>query len=113
MRTGKASWTVAYAVTSMEAGRAGAARIGALVRWHWNIEAWHHVKDVSLGEDACKVRSGHGPNNLAALRALAVAAAAPPGWFQACRLPPSPVTEPSITSPSRSSRPGGCRWSRR
>jgi hypothetical protein len=49
MRAGKASWTVAYAVTSMEAGRAGAARIGALVRWHWNIEAWHHVKDVSLG----------------------------------------------------------------
>lgn len=55
MRTGKASWTVAYAVTSLGVVWAGAARIGALVRGHWNIEAWHHVEDVSLGEDACKV----------------------------------------------------------
>ncbi|WP_017602360.1 ISAs1 family transposase [Nocardiopsis lucentensis] len=72
LRTGKVSWTVAYAVTSLEVGQAGAARIGALVRGHWNIEAWHHVKDVSLGEDACKVHSGHAPDNLAALRALAL-----------------------------------------
>ena len=41
-------------------------------RGHWNIEAWHHVKDVSLGEDACKVRSGHAADNLAALRAIAL-----------------------------------------
>ncbi|MCY9785216.1 ISAs1 family transposase [Nocardiopsis sp. EMB25] len=72
LRTGKVSWTVAYAVTSLEVGRADAARIGALVRGHWGIEAWHHVKDVSLGEDACKVRSGHAPDNLAVLRAVAL-----------------------------------------
>ena len=72
LRTGKASWTCAYAVTSLEVEQAGAARVGALVCGHWNIEAWHHVKDVSLGEDACKVRSGHAPDNLAALRAAAV-----------------------------------------
>ncbi|XKK42270.1 ISAs1 family transposase [Nocardiopsis sp. ARC36] len=72
LRTGQASWTCAYAVTSLDVGQADTARIGALVRGHWNIEAWHHVKDVSLGEDACKVRSGHGPDNLAALRALAL-----------------------------------------
>ncbi|MDE3719947.1 hypothetical protein PWG71_00995 [Nocardiopsis sp. N85] len=72
LRTGEVSWTVAYAVTSLEVGQADAARIGALVRGHWNIEAWHHVKDVSLGEDACKVRCGHGLDNLAALRALAL-----------------------------------------
>lgn len=71
-RTGEVSWTVAYAVTSLEVGQADAARVGALVRGHWNIEAWHHVKDVSLGEDACRVRSGHGPDNLAVLRALAL-----------------------------------------
>lgn len=34
--------------------------------------AWHHVKDVSLGEDGCKVRCGHAPDNLAVLRALAL-----------------------------------------
>jgi predicted transposase YbfD/YdcC len=72
LRTGRASWTCAYAVTSLDVGQADTARIGALVRGHWNIEAWHHVKDVSLGEDACRVRSGHGPDNLAALRALAL-----------------------------------------
>ena len=71
-RTGKASWTCAYAVTSLEADRADAARLGALVRGHWNIEAWHHVKDISVGEDACKVRSGHAPDHLAALRAVAI-----------------------------------------
>ena len=71
-RTGEVSWTVAYAVTSLEVGQADAARVGALVRGHWGIEAWHHVKDVSLGEDACKVRCGHGPDNLAALRAVAL-----------------------------------------
>jgi predicted transposase YbfD/YdcC len=43
------------------------------VRGHWSIEAWHHIKDASLGEDACKVRSCHGPDNLAALRAVAIA----------------------------------------
>ena len=72
LRTGKVSWTCAYAVTSMEVGQADAARIGALVRGHWNIEAWHRVKDVLLGEDACRVHSGHAPDNLAALRALAL-----------------------------------------
>lgn len=72
LRTGKVSWTLAYAVTSLELGQADAARISALVRGHWGIEAWHHVKDVSLGEDACKVRCGHAPDNLAALRALAL-----------------------------------------
>ncbi|MFY7064671.1 hypothetical protein ACOQFV_02295 [Nocardiopsis changdeensis] len=61
---------MAYAVTSLEVGQADAARISALVWGHWNIEAWHHVKDVSMGEDACKVRSGHGADNLAVLRAL-------------------------------------------
>ncbi|WP_306368614.1 ISAs1 family transposase [Nocardiopsis sp. CC223A] len=72
LRTGKVSWTCAYAVTSLEVEQADAVRVGALVRGHGGIEAWHHVKDVTLGEDACKVRSGHGPDNLAALRALAL-----------------------------------------
>ncbi|WP_306369605.1 ISAs1 family transposase [Nocardiopsis sp. CC223A] len=72
LRTGDVSWTCAYAVTSLEVGQADAARGGALVRGHGGIEAWHHVKDVSLGEDACTVRCGHGPDNLVALRALAL-----------------------------------------
>ena len=61
---------MAYAVTSLEVGQTDASRVGALVRGHWNLVAWHHVKDVSLSEDACRVRSGHGPDNLAVLHAL-------------------------------------------
>lgn len=59
-------------MTSLCVGQADATEVGALVRGHWNIEAWHHVKDASMGEDACKVRSGHGPDNLATLRAVAI-----------------------------------------
>lgn len=39
LRTGEVSWTVAYAVTSLEVGQADAAQVSALVRGRWNIEA--------------------------------------------------------------------------
>lgn len=42
-----------------------------LARGHWGIENhlhWH--LDVTLKEDACRVRTGHGPENLATLRKL-------------------------------------------
>jgi predicted transposase YbfD/YdcC len=39
------------------------------VRTHWHIEnRLHWPRDVTLGEDACQVRSGHAPQVLAALR---------------------------------------------
>lgn len=44
-----------------------------LVRGHWSIENhlhWH--LDVTFKEDACRVRRGHGPENLATLRKLAL-----------------------------------------
>lgn len=44
-----------------------------LVRGHWGIENhlhWH--LDVTFREDACRVRRGHGPENLATLRKLAL-----------------------------------------
>ncbi|MDS1269607.1 ISAs1 family transposase [Lipingzhangella sp. LS1_29] len=71
LRTGKVSWTLAYAVTSLGGEQAGPARLGALMRGHWAIEALHHVRDTTFAEDACTVRSGHGPANLAPLRRLA------------------------------------------
>ena len=43
LRTGKVSWTLAYAVTSLKVERADAARIGALVRGHWGIEVRHEA----------------------------------------------------------------------
>lgn len=47
-----------------------------LLRWsrgHWTIEnRSHYVRDVSLGEDASRIRKGSGPEVMAALRNLAI-----------------------------------------
>jgi hypothetical protein len=49
--------------------RAGAARLLAWWRDHWGIEnRLHYVRDVAFQEDACRIRSGDAPQNLAALR---------------------------------------------
>jgi predicted transposase YbfD/YdcC len=60
---------IAYAITSLSAKRASAAELLALNRGHWGIEnRLHWVRDVSLGEDACRAKAEHCPQNLAALR---------------------------------------------
>jgi hypothetical protein len=39
------------------------------VREHWGIEnELHYVRDVTLGEDGCRVRKGSAPQVLAAVR---------------------------------------------
>jgi hypothetical protein len=64
---------VAYRITSLGPERAGAGRLLALDRGHWGIEnGLHHVRDVGPGEDACRVRTGHAPQALAAARNLAL-----------------------------------------
>jgi predicted transposase YbfD/YdcC len=43
-------------------------------RSHWEIEnSLHWVLDVTFREDGCRVRKGHAPQNLSALRKLALA----------------------------------------
>jgi len=60
---------VVYGITSLGADRADAAALLAMVREHWQIEnGLHYVRDVTLGEDACRVRAGCAPQVLAALR---------------------------------------------
>jgi hypothetical protein len=49
-----------------------AAQIQAFRRDHWGIEAIHHVRDVTLHEDASTVSTGHAPRNLATLRNLII-----------------------------------------
>jgi predicted transposase YbfD/YdcC len=45
------------------------ARVLQAVRRHWHIEnRLHWSRDVTFGEDACQVRSGHAPQMLAAVR---------------------------------------------
>jgi predicted transposase YbfD/YdcC len=62
-----------YAVTSLTAAQASPARLADYVRGHWGIEALHHIRDTTLAEDACQVRTGNGPRAMASLRNLAIA----------------------------------------
>jgi hypothetical protein len=66
---GKTTVEVEYAMTSLRPEEAGAKRLSDLVREHWGIEnGLHYVRDVTLGEDACRVRRGSAPQVLAAVR---------------------------------------------
>lgn len=66
---GKTTVEIVYGVTSLSFHEADAARLLVLVRDHWKIEnQLHYVRDVTLREDACRVRSGSAPQVLAALR---------------------------------------------
>jgi hypothetical protein len=66
---GVRSVEVVYGITSLSVRRADAATLLAILRNHWQIEnGLHYVRDVTLGEDACRVRSGTAPQVLAALR---------------------------------------------
>lgn len=53
---------------------ASAKAFAADIRSHWGIEnGLHWVLDVCFGDDASRVRTGHGPENFALLRRLALA----------------------------------------
>lgn len=70
---GRTTVEVVYGITSLTRAQADAGRLLGLVRQHWGIEnRLHYVRDVTLGEDACRVRSGGGPQVLAAVRNVAV-----------------------------------------
>ena len=70
---GRTTVEVVYGITSLSRERADAARLLGLVRRHWGIEnRLHYVRDVTLGEDACRVRSGSAPQFLACLRNAAM-----------------------------------------
>jgi predicted transposase YbfD/YdcC len=47
-----------------------AADFGAAIRGHWEIEAHHHVRDVTFAEDASRIRIN--PLNFARLRSIAL-----------------------------------------
>lgn len=64
---------VEYAMTSLKPEEADARRLAGLVREHWGIEnTLHYVRDVTLGEDACRVRKGSAPQVLAAVRNVVI-----------------------------------------
>lgn len=72
-RDGKTTTETRYFITSVPRQMAGAEQLLRWSRGHWTIEnRSHHVRDVSLGEDASRIRKGSGAQVMAALRNLAV-----------------------------------------
>ena len=68
-RGGVETIEVDYAITSVPREQADAAQLLNWWRGHWGIEnRSHYVRDVTLREDACQIRKGDAPQNLAALR---------------------------------------------
>lgn len=73
-RNGQTRQQVAYAVTSLAPVQAGPQRLLRLWRGHWQIEnRLHWVRDVTFDEDRSQVRTGAGPQVLAAIRNTAIA----------------------------------------
>ncbi|MET7309354.1 ISAs1 family transposase [Streptomyces sp. NPDC005571] len=72
LKSGKVTRQTVYAITDMTAREASPQLIGRLARSQWGIEAVHPVRDVTFAEDASRIRTGHGPENMATLRNLAI-----------------------------------------
>jgi predicted transposase YbfD/YdcC len=62
-----------YLITALTPVQASPQRLLELVRGHWGIEnSSRYVRDVTFGEDHSRLRSGHAPQIMAALRNLAI-----------------------------------------
>ena len=66
---GQKTVEVVHGITSLPPERADAQRLLQLNRGHWGIEnQLHYKRDVTMGEDASRIRSGGAPQIMAALR---------------------------------------------
>ena len=70
---GREDVEVVYGITSLGELAADAWALLGNTRGHWGTEnGLHHTRDVTLGEDRCRVRRGRAPRVLASLRNVAV-----------------------------------------
>jgi predicted transposase YbfD/YdcC len=75
-RSRKTTVELDYALCSLSLDQVSAEELLALWRGHWLIEnRLHWVRDVTLGEDACRVRTGQAPQALAAMRNVVITTA--------------------------------------
>jgi predicted transposase YbfD/YdcC len=67
---GRVERETVYYITSLPRTLAGPEDLQKLARDHWGAieNGLHYVRDEVLGEDRSTIRSGHAPQNLAALR---------------------------------------------
>jgi predicted transposase YbfD/YdcC len=68
-KTGKRSREVVYAITCLGHRCAEPGLLAGWLQGHWGIEnRVHHVRDITHGEDDSRIRTGTGPQLMAALR---------------------------------------------
>lgn len=71
--TKRATRETVYAVTSLTAAQTQPTELARYIRRHWHVEnKLHWVRDVTMGEDASRARTGGGPRMMASLRNLAI-----------------------------------------
>ncbi|MFI6063188.1 hypothetical protein [Streptomyces sp. NPDC051286] len=80
LATGKLTLERVYALTDLTMHQVTAAQLGEHIREHWGVEALHHLRDVTLREDASKIRTGNAPRAMASLRNTVLALAELAGW---------------------------------
>lgn len=72
-KSGKLTYEVVLGITSLTAQACPPQRLMQLLRHHWHIEnRLHYVRDVTLHEDACKIRQPHRQRLLACLNNLVI-----------------------------------------
>ena len=70
---GKKTVEVVHGITSLPPERADAKRLLELTQGHWGIEnGLHYRRDVTLAEDASRIRKGVAPQIMAALRSSVI-----------------------------------------
>jgi predicted transposase YbfD/YdcC len=68
----RSSSEIVYAVTSLDFRAADPGLLAIWIQGHWAIEnTVHYVRDVTQGVDYSTIRTGHGPQVMAALRNIA------------------------------------------
>lgn len=69
VKDGKTTHETRYFITSVSRAVADAAQLLTWARGHWSIEnRSHYVRDVTMSEDASRIRKRSGPQVMAALR---------------------------------------------
>ena len=71
-KSGKRSIEVSYGLTSHQPFSADAKRLLRFNRDHWQVESLHYILDHNWNEDHCRIRKGHGPENITAFRRFAI-----------------------------------------
>ena len=75
---GKTTREIRSFITCAPRELSGADQLLEWTRGHWEIEnRSHYVRDVTMGEDASRIRKGSGPQVMAAMRNAAI------GFFRA------------------------------